>query len=567
MSHRAPPGLDGEMATPTALGDVTASRTAVGLAGLQLLLHAVATVAARDPRTLVPHAVAWLHDVALLAGIAAACHWLPRVGPARTQAAARLGARLLLLAVGALLALYPSMLQAFLATPVSFLEADWGSLSVFAQDYAGLGALWPAAVAVGIGAVAGRIVWLRPPRVRPGLWIPVGVLMLASFGGLSPNPIVFGLQDAFRQLLAPRTVPRLQVTAVGAGGEVVPAQLALGGEALRADRVLLVVLESVTAAGFEGGFLGRRGGFFDRNRSRARYFSRYYATNLDSYTSLIAMTTSIQVPFRAYAAPARYARVNQAPNLARALRGAGFHAAYLSTYEHQPFVPNPDDWDRVCDRRDLGDLTGWTSLGASRMEAATEDRAALPRLARFAAGSPRSLVLAELVFGHSPEWRARTGITPVEYSDRYLSDLWERLGAAGQTTRTLLIVVSDHGDRSGAAQPENYRVPLLLVGDGVDPGRDDLLRSHLDLQAIIAHVVRGSPMPEPRREVRLVGSSERWIYGAMRDDGAYLFIDDNSGRALGGALDPGAVHADFQAYVASFTSAFVGGSSAPKRKD
>jgi len=536
-------------------------RSAVLLAAFLLLLHVLAAAEARDPRMILPHGVAWLHDLAilvLLAGVFAMLTRLRGRALARLARAAGCGA---LVATATLLALYPRTLQVFLAAPANVFETDAGTAGTFLRDYLGVQALWPAAVALVVGVASFRLSSPRPGRRWLFAGAPLLLLSLLALGRDSPNPVAFSLQDSVRQLRVPRVVPR--VTTTSAGGPAAPAGPTIDWSAAsreaRYEHVVLAVLEGVTASDFEQGFTRRAKGFFERHRHHARSFARYHSTNLDSYTALVAMTTSIQVPFPAYAAPERYASVNDAPNLARGLRGAGFRGLFVSTYEHQPFVPNPGDWDQVLDRGDLGDLEGWTSLGSNRMEAATEDRAALPAIVDFMRAGPRSLVLAELVFGHSPEWRARTGTTPVDYYDRYLTDLWDRLTAAGLAARTLLVVVSDHGERSRPSDPENYRVPLLVVGEGVAPGEDRAFRSHLDLQAVVAHHLFGTAMPAERSAVTVVGSTERWIYGLLLASGAHVIVDDGSGRILSGGLAPADVHAAFQAQVSAFVSAFPPG--------
>jgi hypothetical protein len=534
-------------------------RAAAALAALLFLLHLFAAATARDPRMILPHGVAWLHDVSILALLGGGFTLLARLRGRALPRVARVTGCGALVATAMLLALYPRMLQEFLAAPANVLDADAATAGTFVRDYLGVCALWPAAVALVVGVAGCRSSFPLPGRRGLVAGAPLLVLSVLALGRDSPNPVVFGLQDGVRRLREPRAVPRIRTTPTDEPAP--PASPAVdwspAAREARYEHVVLAVLEGVTAADFESGFVRRPEGFFARHRHHARRFARYYSTNLDSYTALVAMTTSIQVPFRAYAAPERYASVNDAPNLARGLRGAGFRGLFVSTYEHQPFVPNPRDWDVVLDRRDLGDLGGWTSLGSSRMEAATEDRAALPAIVDFMRAGSRSLVLAELVFGHSPEWRVRTGLTPVEYHDRYLADLWDRLTAAGLVSRTLLVVVSDHGERSRPSDPENYRVPLLVVGEGIAPGEDRALRSHLDLQAVVGHVLVGTPMPGERSAVTLVGSTERWIYGVLRADGSHLFIDDGGGRVLSGNLAASRVHEAFQAQVSAFGSAFL----------
>ncbi|HSV99793.1 MAG TPA: sulfatase-like hydrolase/transferase [Sedimentisphaerales bacterium] len=331
----------------------------------------------------------------------------------------------------------------------------------------------------------------------------------------------------------------------------------LGGDLL-ADHVLLVVLEGITSDAFEQEFLTRSDGFYSRVKGHATYFSQYHATNLDSYTSLIAMLTSVQVPYRAYADEKLYTSVNLASNLPRLLRSMDFRTLFICTCAHQPFVPTRNDWDRVMHRGDLPSLDGWVSLGSSRMEAATEDRAGLPKIEEFVAAGRRSFVLHELVFGHTPQWRAKTGQTQLAYYDAYLHDLLDRLEARDLASRSLLVIVSDHGDRARAADAANYRVPLLIAGEGIRPGVDGAFRSHLDLWPIIISHLSGETMPPARSQILVVGSTERWVYGAISNAGESLFIEDSTGKALSrrGALDPSGIHREFQASLDEFGRRF-----------
>jgi membrane-anchored protein YejM (alkaline phosphatase superfamily) len=209
-------------------------------------------------------------------------------------------------------------------------------------------------------------------------------------------------------------------------------------------------------------------------------------------------------------------------------------------------------------RGDLGSLDGWVSLGSSRMEAGTEDRAALPTIFKFMEANKRSFVLHELVFGHSPEWRAATGKTQLAYYDLYLNDILNHLEAKGQDSHTLLIIVSDHGERVKASSMENYRVPLLVVGNGVRPLMDNGFRSHLDMQAIVAHYLAGTDLPSSQEELFVVGSSERWIYGQISKNGEHVFIEDRTGRIISqqGNRDPMQIYRLFQAAVDKFGSSY-----------
>lgn len=530
----------------------------LAFAAWQLLLHLWQCAMSGDPRLWPPHAVAYLHDLLLLGALLLLAAGACRLAPGRIRAGVEIFSVIILAVTGTILAIYPQMLREYLAFPVNVFASGNGGARVLLTEYLGLGRLWPAGVALGLSAAALFVPfrlpeWRRPRRL---FWTVVIVLGLLT-SPRSPHPFLHSLKEEVVGMFArsERVVPSLQrpprrTHASPAAGNALLEK----GAALDADRVFLIVLEGVTSADFETEFLRGNSRFLARMGDHSTYFSRYYATNLDSYTSLIAMLTSVQVPYRAYADESLYTAVNQASNLTRSLRALGFFTLFASTYEHQPFVPNRNEWDQVMDRMDLPSLDGWVSLGSSRMEAATEDRAALSAIVSTAAARPRAFVLHELVYGHSTEWRAKTGQTQLAYYDAYLCDLMDKLETKGLGQRNLFVIVSDHGDRAKASVAENYRVPLLVAGAGVSKGEDAAFRSHLDLQAIVESYLTESAMPPPRAQVQIVGSTERWVYGAITANGDNLFIEDETGAILSrqGDLSASDLHASFQSSLDEF---------------
>ncbi|MCI0515969.1 sulfatase-like hydrolase/transferase [candidate division KSB1 bacterium] len=539
------------MATP-------AVRVGGALSLLQMGLHIAAWASSADPRLVAPHAVALLHDLLILGMItliAVTGSW--RLPPK----ARRVGDILSVLALivpGLLLSMYPQVLRAHLAFPANLFNASKDSTVVMLNEYLGISRLWPALVVLAVVASALRLppFTLRYNRVA----VVVAALIFAAAALTlpgSPNPWIFSIVQSLSTIASPqvRAVPSL-VRPPASGAEIEKRRISL--DVPRAtgtpEHVFLIVLEGVTAQDFEREFIGNAGGFYSMFRERAIYFRRYYATNLDSYTSLIAMLTGVQVPYRAYASEALYAAVNAASNLTRSLRDAGFHTCFVSTYQYQPFVPTRGDWERILDRSGLPSLEGWVSLGSSRMEAATEDRAALSTIIELAVTHARTFVLHELVYGHSTEWRATTGQTQLAYYDQYLRELASELERRGLFDNSLLVIVSDHGDRGKSSDAENYRVPLLIVGAGVEPTNDADFRSHLDLPELILAVMGRRQMPQARRSQYLVGSSGRWVYGQLWADGSHLFIDDATGAVTAhrGVPDASGVQRSFQLMLNAF---------------
>jgi len=505
-----------------------------------------------------PHVVAYLQDVILLAGWYAGVAAIGHLFHGRTRIVMQYSATIGLFGIGVGLASYPRFLREYLVFPVNIFAADSGSAWVLIKEYLGLSSLWPVAVAcvLGMAVIAISVQTRWPRRVSVLTYVIIVGFVAASLALPSPHPFVHSVQQQLKFSFGPdkRVVPALRRPPAGSEGDKGLSLPQIHTDSLRADHVLLIVLEGVTSDAFEQEFLARNDGFYSRVKDHALYFSQYYATNLDSYTSLIAMLTSIQVPYRAYADEKLYRAVNRASNLTRSLRQVGCHTLYICTCAHQPFIPTRTDWDRILHRGDLPSLEGWVSLGSSRMEAATEDRAGLSTIEESVAATSRSFVLDELVFGHTPEWRARTGMTQLAYYDAYLNDLLDRLEARDLASRSLLVIVSDHGDRVKASSATNYRVPLLIVGQTVCPGMDESFRSHLDLQSIVISCLSGDAMPAPRSRVYVVGSTERWVYGVISGGGQHLFLDDVTGRVLShcGSLDPSEVQEGFQTTLDEF---------------
>lgn len=554
VTHAQPPDRGGMRGQTAAL--------ACALAGGQLGLHTWFAVSAGDPRMLMPHVVAWALDVfvllittAFLLGIGAA---LRRFGFRKVLPV--WGVNGLIFLVGVSLAGYPGLLTEFLAFPTSIFRADGASAWFFITEYLGWSGLWPLLVPAAMAVVASRVTW-RPSRPRTGLVVVAPVMLLAVAAWLrpAPHPLVYSVQDLMKGWLTgnQRVVPslarpsgRLPLTE---GVAVEPLRLD-DQQTLRYDHVLMLVLEGVTTSRFEREFLSRSQGYCASLRDRSAYFDGYHTTNLDSYTSLVAMLTSVQVPYRAYADPRSYEAVNQAPNLVATLRSCGFHSLYISTAEHHPFIPVRASWDRIMLLGDLPQRQGWVAVSGSKVEAGLEDRAAVPAILDFVSAHPKTLVMHELLFGHSPKWMARTGRSQAEYDDAYLREILRGLEQKELLDRTLLVVVSDHGDRAESANVANYRVPLLISGCGIPPSRTPALYSHLDFQQIVAHFLAGRPLPVGRESLLTVGSTERWMYGEITASGAYLFIDNDTGAPVAshGALKAQAVFDRFQNQLREF---------------
>jgi hypothetical protein len=322
------------------------------------------------------------------------------------------------------------------------------------------------------------------------------------------------------------------------------------------NHILLIVLEGVSSNTFEKGFLTIPDGFYAQNKRNAVYYNNYYASNLDSYISLISMLTSVQVPYRAYADETLYDNVNLAPSITEDFQNRGFETIFMSCYEYQSFVPTRKYWNKIYDRKDFPISDKWISLGSNKMETATEDKSAISIIVKNVKSNAYTFVLHELVYGHSPEWRATTGKTQNVYHNEYLLELSNKLKKENLFDDTLFIIVSDHGNRAKSADIENYRIPLLIVGNNVLGTINNELLTNLDIPKIIYHYTSFEKHPESRNDMFFVGSTEKWVYGKMLKNKENVFIDDATGTILykNGNQNAIKVREEFQAFLDLFNS-------------
>jgi len=532
-------------------------------AGYQFLLHIYFTLASNDPRLFMPTAVAFLHDLAILGIVATIFYYLQYLFPDRLKSSINRFASIALIVIGISFSSYPKILREYLAFPVNLFNSDFDSAKVLISEYLGISALAPSLLALVLGVIVllSGLELKVSRKIKTIVLLIIFVLFTATLQKASPQPFVFSIQKELESLVGnkERNVPSLTRTISKAeNADEIKLLSYSSKEISNYSHILFIVLEGVTSAAFESDFLKIQDGFYSLYQNNTVYYNNYYASNLDSYTSLIAMLTSIQVPYRAYANENLYIKVNKAPSITQDLHKMGFYNTFISTYEHQPFVPTRNHWNKIYDRRDIKSLDGWLSLGSNKMEAATEDKAAISTIIDELKSNKKTFILHEMVYGHSPEWRANTGKSQSVYYNEYLVELANELEENNFLDKALLIIVSDHGNRAKPADIDNYRVPLLVMGRKIRTQvRDDLL-THTELPKIIYHYSASDKHPMSRDEIYFVGSTEKLVYGKMTKDRKYLFIDNSPGIIMTKTDGMNAVEVknEFQTYFDRFNQKY-----------
>lgn len=294
------------------------------------------------------------------------------------------------------------------------------------------------------------------------------------------------------------------------------------------DKIVILVMESINYDDFVNRKKVRNGSIVKNNIVTGIEFSNYFTTNLDSYTSLLAMLNSTFVPFQAYVDEEKYRFVNQHKNLAQFFNYNDYQTLFLTSYceQQKRFIPDIEDWKEVKCVKEFSN--NYHSITTNKIEAASEDRAVFSDLIKFLKNNDKAFIFQEMVYGHTAEWFEKTGITTLDYYQQYFMMLSDTLEKENLADKTLIVITADHGPRQNATLLNNYKVPLIFISKKLKPNNIASLCSHLDFKDILLQVLQDKEIRINTREIFTIGHSGSYEYGSIRPDNQFVFIENRT---------------------------------------
>ncbi len=280
--------------------------------------------------------------------------------------------------------------------------------------------------------------------------------------------------------------------------------------------VILLVVESLSAADslLTSGLSDRLPGL-DRLATRGRYFTNFFANYASSEGGEIALHSALPPVHFPGASRDVYAEFSRFPSAVGELRGRGVATELLtatrlgflnlSLYARAVF-------DTANGRDELPRFAAAPRFSFDSPADSVLFDEALERLGRLASGEKPYFFSIITTTSHLPYHDPR-GLEPIEenmwsYVDGEVGRFVGALDARNFFRDGLLIITGDHRKMLPvtAEEYERYgqsaraRIPLLLVGAGVEPGkRDDRFFQQIDLLPLLARAAAGegelSPSP------------------------------------------------------------------------
>lgn len=348
------------------------------------------------------------------------------------------------------------------------------------------------------------------------------------------NPIVYSLQEQVMLSFSANNFIEKLSSPVADGSKAEEFQFLdkafdnISAVNTRYNRVVVLVMEGINYDDFTGESKADPNSFINRHRGNIYLFNNYYSLNLDSYTSLISMLNSIFVPFQAYVHESRYAFVNKLNNLTRFFNVNGFNTLFITSYGRQQerFVPNIGEWTKIKYMDNIEGNTKYACVTTNKIEYACEDFSVLEDIVNLLKKNQRSFVFQEMVYGHTAEWKEKTGKGAIEYYNSYFNRIAEKLKETNILDNTLLIITSDHGPRDNPYNIKNYHIPLIVFASDLRQKTIAEFLSHLDFKDVILELIANKQFTPGQKPIYTIGNSGEFVYGMIDSDGKHIFINN-----------------------------------------
>lgn len=351
------------------------------------------------------------------------------------------------------------------------------------------------------------------------------------------NPIVYSLQEQVMLSFSANNFIEKLSSPVADGSKAEQFQFldkafdSIPVVEIRYNRVVVLVMEGINYDDFINESKADSNSFINRHRKNIYLFNNYYSLNLDSYTSLIAVLNSIFIPYQAYVKENRYLFVNKYNNLTRFFDANGFNTFFVTSYGRQQerFIPNISEWTQTKYMDNIEGNTKYACVTTNKIEYACEDFSVLEDIVNLLKINQRSFAFQEMVYGHTSEWKEKTGkgaIEYIEYYNSYFKRIAEKLKENNILDNTLLIITSDHGPRDNPYNIKNYHIPLIVFASDLQQRSNNEFLSHLDFKDVILELIADRQFTPRQKPIYTIGNSGEFVYGMIAPDGKHIFINN-----------------------------------------
>ncbi|MDD4983594.1 MAG: sulfatase-like hydrolase/transferase [Candidatus ainarchaeum sp.] len=272
--------------------------------------------------------------------------------------------------------------------------------------------------------------------------------------------------------------------------------------------------------------------FFEKNKENSIVYKNYYTNNQDSRTAMLTMLSSTLIPYESYSYSDWYSlyaeKVIKKQNLVDYFNDNNYNTTFLISDVGAPFEITKYNFKNIITLKeeDYGADEDLICMHLIEFEKACEDRAVFGQLKELANNNEKQFVYQELIYGHTLKYIALKDQSRTEYYNYYFDDFYNYLKEIGKSDETLIVIVSDHGEKGyfNEKNHSSYNVPLIFVASDLEQEENYDLLSHLNFKdLLLSYVAQGYNFEKNNDIIFSIGSTST---------GLVSYIDKNNNFAV-----------------------------------
>ncbi len=304
-------------------------------------------------------------------------------------------------------------------------------------------------------------------------------------------------------------------------------------------RVLVFVMEEITMEDYEEDIarINFNDNFFEKISTNTHFYSNYYSAQQDSKTALQSVLYSLFIPYESYKdynwIELFDEKIRSQDGLLELFNLNGYDTVFAISSVETPWVGGTRyHWDKriTIPKEDFTEgHSNYLCLHELQYQRACDDLKIIESVKEAILDSDKLFFLQEFVYGHTATYEKEYGLSPVEYYNQYLMQVYEFLEEENLLENTTILVVADHGSKSSHRMYslEAYQIPLFVYNLNFEFEENSEIFSQVHLKDILLYELGVSDSVSSPGFTFMMGTTASNLMGYFESDERYFILDES----------------------------------------
>ncbi|MAG60768.1 hypothetical protein CL619_03195 [archaeon] len=338
-------------------------------------------------------------------------------------------------------------------------------------------------------------------------------------------------------------------------------------------RVLVFVMEEVTIDDFEKDIakISSEDNFFETISQNTHSYNNYLSAQQDSKTAVQSMLYSVFIPYESYShldwVEKFDAKIRKQDGLLELFNIQNYETVFAISSVETPWVGGyryPWSSRITIAQEDYSELDpNYLCLHELQYQQACEDMKIFDDVKEAILSHDKLFLLQEFVYGHTQTYEEEFGLTPVEYYNMYLMEIYSFLEENDLLEDTTILITADHGSKSSYRMYsiEAYQIPLFVFNQKFSNSEDASVYSQVNFKDILLKEIGVYDSIISEEFSYIIGTTASNLVGYFESEDKYFIIDENREiveKSVGmNSTEILSEYAVFNAYLEAFTEDLV----------